>query len=117
MPSSARERWLIASRLALLCTSLAGTIVLSKQEDWEPVALLIALLTLALAGQFLSMRHATVRMSLSFLAIALAMALLGPSPAAVIGAVTILAWSAHRRTAWPLTLNNVATYLTFPLVG
>jgi putative nucleotidyltransferase with HDIG domain len=112
-----REKWLVASQGVLLAAAVTAGVALSETEDWRPVALVGSLLTLSLAGQWLSMRAGSVRISPSFLAIALAMALLGPSPAAAISVITIMAWSLWRRTSWPLVLNNVATYATFPLVG
>ena len=48
---------------------------------------------LALVGQFLSVRTGTVQIGPAFIATALAMALLGPAPAAVIAVAAVLAWS------------------------
>jgi putative nucleotidyltransferase with HDIG domain len=53
----------------------------------------------------------------SFLALVLAMVFLGGLPAAVIGVLTILAGWARWRDAPHDLLNNVLTYMTFPLVG
>ncbi len=60
----------------------------------------------------------SVRISGSFLALVLAMALLGPAPAAVIG----VEQRARRRDAsrapvWDRALTNVVVYAIFPLVG
>jgi putative nucleotidyltransferase with HDIG domain len=112
-----REKWLVAAQIVLLAGAGTVGVALSQAEDWRPVALVGSLLTLSVAGLWLSMRAGAVRISPSFLAIALAMSLLGPAPAAFIATVTILAWSLSQRTPWPLLLNNVATYATFPLAG
>ena len=79
--------------------------------------LFLALLGLALVGQFLSVQTGTVQIGPAFIATALAMALLGPAPAAVIAVAAVLAWSLKARTAWPLVLNNVAALTTYPVVG
>ena len=58
-----------------------------------------------------------MRIGPAFIATALAMALLGPAPAAMIAVAAVLAWSLKARTAWPLVLNNVAALTTYPVVG
>lgn len=58
-----------------------------------------------------------VKISGSFLALVLAMVFLGGTPAAVIGALTILAGWLRWRDAGHYLLNNVLTYATFPLVS
>ena len=59
-----------------------------------------------------------IRVSGSFLALVLAMALLGPAPAVVIGVAATLV-DAVLYAAGPGTaaLDNLAVYATFPLVG
>jgi diguanylate cyclase (GGDEF)-like protein len=46
-----------------------------------------------------------------------AMVLLGPGPAALIGAVAMVAFWAKRRAGWHLLVNNLATFMWYPLVG
>ena len=53
----------------------------------------------------------------AFVATALAMALLGPAPAAVIAVSAVLAWSIKARTPGPLVFNNVVALTTYPVVG
>ncbi len=53
----------------------------------------------------------------AFIATALAMALLGPAPAAVIAVAAVLAWSIKARTPRPLVFNNVVALTTYPVVG
>ena len=55
--------------------------------------------------------------SAAFLALALAMTLLGPAPAAVLGVMTTLAPDLRRRRVWRHMLVDVSTYAFFPLVG
>jgi putative nucleotidyltransferase with HDIG domain len=53
----------------------------------------------------------------SFLALVVAMVFLGGTPAALIGVLTILVGWIRWRSAWLDLLDNVVTYLIFPLVG
>jgi putative nucleotidyltransferase with HDIG domain len=53
----------------------------------------------------------------SFLALVVAMVFLGGTPAALIGVLTILIGWIRWRTAWLDLLDNVVTYLIFPLAG
>ena len=86
-------------------------------DDWRPWGLFAALLGLALVGQFLSVRTGAVQIGPAFVATALAMALLGPAPAAVIAVSAVLAWSIKARTPGPLVFNNVVALTTYPVVG
>ena len=53
----------------------------------------------------------------SFLSLVLAMTLLGPTPAAVIGVVIMLINAIRSRAPLQPTLANVSTYACFPVVG
>jgi putative nucleotidyltransferase with HDIG domain len=101
----------------LLAAALAGAVLGTAADDWEPASLFAALLALALVGQFLSLQTGTVQIGPAFIATALAMALLGPAPAAVIAVAAVLAWSAKARTPWPLLFNNVVALTTYPVAG
>jgi len=101
----------------LLAIAFAAAVVDSRAEDWEPSSLFVALLVLALAGQFLSVRTGKVQIGPAFIAIALAMALLGPAPAAVIAVTAVLAWSLKARTRPALLFNNVVALTTYSVAG
>ena len=58
-----------------------------------------------------------VRITGSFLAIVLAMALLGPAPAAVIGASASIVDAIIARRPLENALMNITNYVIFPLVG
>ena len=58
-----------------------------------------------------------VRITGSFLAIVLAMALLGPAPAAVIGGTASLVDALVARRPIENALMNIANYMIFPLIG
>jgi putative nucleotidyltransferase with HDIG domain len=115
--TSRRSSLLIAGQFALLAAAVATAAVATEGADWQPTDLFLALLGLALIGQFLSVPTGAVRIGPAFIATALAMALLGPAPAATIAVAAVLAWSLKAHTAWPLLLNNVAALATFPVVG
>jgi putative nucleotidyltransferase with HDIG domain len=57
-----------------------------------------------------------LKISGSFLANVLAMVFLGGTPAALIGAISIMAGWARFREGWNFLLVNLLTYTTFPLV-
>lgn len=112
-----RDSLLVAGQSLLLAGAVAGAVLGTGAADWEPASLFAALLALALVGQFLSLQTGTVQIGPAFVATALAMALLGPAPAAVIAVAAVLAWSAKARTPWPLVFNNVVALTTYPVAG
>ena len=61
--------------------------------------------------------HHGQRIPGSFLALALAMALLGPAPAAAIGVAAVLVDHLRARNPLPRLITNLATFAMFPLVG
>ncbi|HYU61566.1 MAG TPA: HD-GYP domain-containing protein [Solirubrobacterales bacterium] len=98
--------------------ALAAWRAATGHADWDPAPLLI-LLTVAIAGDVTALESAAnrVKISSSFLAIVTATVLLGETPAAVIGVVTILGgWALSRYAAHDLLINLV-TYAWFPLIG
>ena len=62
-----------------------------RASDWQPIELVfLLLLVLAVGSDLLTMDWRGFRISGAFLALVLAMALLGPAPAAAIGVVAAL---------------------------
>jgi putative nucleotidyltransferase with HDIG domain len=112
-----RDTLLVAGQSILLGCALVGAVLGTDAGDWEPAGLFAALLVLALVGQFLSLRTGTVQIGPAFIATALAMALLGPAPAAVIAVAAVLAWCAKARTPRPLVFNNVVALTAYPVAG
>jgi putative nucleotidyltransferase with HDIG domain len=112
-----RDTLLVAGQSVLLAAALAAAVLGTGAADWEPASLFVSLLALALVGQFLSLRTGTVQIGPAFIATALAMALLGPAPAAVIAVAAVLAWSVKARTPRALVFNNVVALTTYPVVG
>jgi putative nucleotidyltransferase with HDIG domain len=89
----------------------------SSSQDWRPPELFAVLLAAALGSDLLAVRYKVQRISGSFLAIVLAMALLGPAPAVVIGVTTVLVDQLRARNPVPRLITNLATYAVFPLLG
>src|SRR4051794_6622330 len=111
-------RTAIAINAAILVSAVVGAIVSSPDANWD-LPQLALLMTFAIASDLMaaSIRSAKMKVSGSFLAIVVAMVLLGGAPAALVGVVTILAgWTKWRERGHYL-LANLATFALFPLVG
>jgi len=100
-----------------LASALVAAALVSRSADWEPVALVGILAAVAVVSDLLVIQTRTLYISGAFLAIVLAMALLGPSSAAAIGGLCTLITVTRRHPSRLLLLNELATYTTFPLVG
>jgi putative nucleotidyltransferase with HDIG domain len=114
---SRRSTWLIAGEVVVLVLACAVAALVSTAADWQPPELFVALLALAIGSDLLAIRHRAQRISGSFLALVLAMALLGPAPAVTIGIVSVLVDQLRARNPLPRLITNLATYATFPLIG
>jgi putative nucleotidyltransferase with HDIG domain len=99
--------------------ALAGVVALATSEarDWAPIELVFLLLILAVSSDVLTIEFRGIRVSGSFLALVLAMALLGPAPAAAIGIVATGIDAALTPRVWHRTLLNLAVWTSFPIVG
>jgi putative nucleotidyltransferase with HDIG domain len=96
--------------VALLALACAGTVVPST-----PLATL--LLVIAVAGEAFAVQFRGARVSGSFGALVVAMALLGPVPAAAIAVVAVLFDSILTRRTSREMLWNAGTFALFPLLG
>jgi putative nucleotidyltransferase with HDIG domain len=103
-----------AMLLALAVGAAAWT---SRTQDWHPVLLVGLLLGLALVGQQLNLSIRGQNLSAAFVALVLAMSLLGPAPAVLLGLSVMILTSATRRVSPALWLNNLSTYAAFPILG
>ena len=102
----------VALLVACLCAWAAN-----DPSDWHPQALVAMLLLLAVVSDAISFEIRGLRLSGAFLALVLAMALLGPAPAAALGAASALVDAFVSRRSLDRALVNLATYAAFPLVG
>lgn len=104
-----------------LCLLLAGAatvaVLSSRSADWHPPALFGLLLVLAVIGERLTVTVGSQSLSASFISLVLAMTLLGPAPAAAIGAVAIADDVWKRRPPALGSLANLATYTTYLVSG
>jgi putative nucleotidyltransferase with HDIG domain len=101
---------------SLFLAAVVGTFLAAGSADWDLLTLGL-LLAFAIASDQMAMRirSSRVKVSGSFLAIVVAMVLLGGAPAAVIGVVAILAGWLRGREKPHFLLANVAFYASFPL--
>jgi putative nucleotidyltransferase with HDIG domain len=97
----------------------AGTVAVasSTAQDWQPIELVLLLLVLAIGSDVLTIDFRGIRISGSFLAIVLAMALLGPAPAIAIGVLATAVDAVLTPRPWHRTLSNFAVWATFPAAG
>src|SRR5215218_3748957 len=112
-----RQGLILATQVVVLCLVIAVAAITWTPADWQPIELVGLLFVLAVGSDMLTVEVKGVWISGSFVALVLAMALLGPAPAAVIGAGSALVEMARARREWDRVLTNVVVYATFPLVG
>jgi putative nucleotidyltransferase with HDIG domain len=112
-----RQGLILAAQAVLLAVAVIAAIVVNEPGDWRPVELVLLLFVLAVGSDMLTVEVRNVRVSGAFLAIVLAIALLGPTPALAIGGTSALIDAVLSRRRWEGAVNNVVTWATFPLVG
>jgi putative nucleotidyltransferase with HDIG domain len=111
------RRTLVAAQIVLLTTSLVVAVATSRASDWTPVTLVLFLAGIAVAADVAAIETRTLRMTGSFIALVLAMALLGPGPAVAIGLLTIVVAAVREKQDVGKIFTGVVAYATFPLVG
>jgi putative nucleotidyltransferase with HDIG domain len=114
---SRRSTSLAQLEAVVLGGALVAAALTSSVSDWQPPALVVVLLVLALVSDLFAVSYGGQRISGSFLALVLAMALLGPAPATAIGIASVLFDHLRARNPPGLLLANLATFATFPLIG
>jgi putative nucleotidyltransferase with HDIG domain len=112
-----RRQGLIGGAAAVILTATALAAVSSEHRDWQPVDLVVLLFALAVGSDRLTVEVRGLRISGSFLAIVLAMALLGPAPAVAIGVGSALIDAIVFRRPLDRSIGNLAAYAVFPLLG
>jgi putative nucleotidyltransferase with HDIG domain len=101
----------------LLAGALAAAVLLSRAQDWQPIQLLVLLLVLSATGDRLTVNVRNQNLSGAFIALVLAMTLLGPAPALALGLAVMLTDAVVRRLEPAKALINLATYATFLIAG
>lgn len=111
-------RRVIGLEFAALCAGGAVALAANDYSDWDP-SLFFVLLALSVVSDLTALDTPTSRLKISssFLAIVTAIVFLGPTPAAVIGVVTIAAGWIRFRYAGTILLINVVTFAWFPLLA
>ena len=117
VPLAGRRRATAAAQALALAVALAAAVDLSDAEQWRPLRLVGLLALLVLGSDILVLDAKRFRIGGSFTGLVLAMALLGPAPAAALGLMSALVDALRRRVRGTYLLNNLLTYTTFPLLG
>jgi putative nucleotidyltransferase with HDIG domain len=113
-----RQRYLTLGHLLVLAAVGYTAGLLPRAHQWDDLELFWLLLSLAaLSGAFPLTIRKDFRISGSFLALVLAMALLGPVPAALIGLAIVSVDSLRTKPDLPRFASNASTYTMFPFVG
>jgi putative nucleotidyltransferase with HDIG domain len=110
-------RLYLASQWILLAGAVAVAVLTSRSADWHPVELVALLLVLSVVGEWLTITMGSQSVSAGFVALVLAMCLLGPAPAVAIGAAAIAADSFARRPSPAVCLSNLTTYAVYLVLG
>jgi putative nucleotidyltransferase with HDIG domain len=117
MPAKRPTPLIILLQLALLGVVVGTAALSAPTANWD-LPLFGILLGFSVFSDLTAIETASrLKTSGSFLALVLAMVLLGGLPAALIGVLTILVGWARWRDAPHYLLNNILTYASFPLIG
>jgi putative nucleotidyltransferase with HDIG domain len=108
----------IAGMFGALALVVAAAVWWAPECNWDP-ALFGVLFAFAVFSDLTAFStESKVKVSGSFLALVVAMVLLGGTPAALIGVgCIVVGWVARWRDPLHYLLNNILTYATFPLLG
>src|SRR6202046_2887292 len=104
-----------AAEAMLLALAIGAAAWTSRTQDWHPLLLVGLLLALALVGQQLNLSIRGQNLSSGVVAVVLAMSLLGPAPAVLLGLSVMILTSASRRVSPALWLNNLSPFAAFSI--
>jgi putative nucleotidyltransferase with HDIG domain len=108
--SNLKMRLFWAAEVVLLAGTFAAAALLSRPDEWHPLALVVLLLVLALGGEWFTVETSGGILSASLAVTALAMGLLGPAPAGACAIAAIGLHSAIGRRSPALWLNNLVAF-------
>src|SRR3954452_18895491 len=100
----------------VLCAALAAAVALADESRWN-LPILVLMVAFAILGDYLEVEARVLTISGAFLAIGLAMVLLGPVPAVLVALITTTVDAVRRRPALPYVVTNLAGFTVFPLLG
>ena len=112
-----RNALILAAQVVVVCVAIAVSVMTSTAADWYPIELVVLLLVLAVGSDLLTVDVRGIRVSGAFLAIVLAMALLGPAAACAMGAVSALIDAIASRRTRQQGFDNVVIWAFFPTMG
>jgi putative nucleotidyltransferase with HDIG domain len=111
------RRLFMTSEVVLLAAVAGAAVMVSQTDEWQPMTLVGLLLAITLAGQWISVPARGIQLSASAVALALAVSLLGPVPAAAFGVAEMIITSALRRLPPDQWLTNLSTFAIVPFAG
>jgi putative nucleotidyltransferase with HDIG domain len=113
-----KRRLFWAAEGLLLASAVGGVAWMSSPEEWRPLMLVALLFALALVGEWFSIEtRGGGDLSASFVALVLAMSLLGPAPAVVLGIASTIFVCLRRGLRPAAWLNNLTTFALILLAG
>ena len=112
-----RDSVVAAGQSVLLAAAVVAAVLGTTAADWKPAGLLAALLGLALVGQVVALRAGSGHIGPPLVATAVAMALLGPAPAAIVALSALAVHALATRTPFPLVYGNVVALTVYPVAG
>jgi putative nucleotidyltransferase with HDIG domain len=115
--NSRPTRLVVAAQVVGLVAAAGVAVWRGPDADWDLPLLAVLFAFSAISDLTAIPTSSKVKISGSFLALVLAMVLLGGAPAAAIGVGTIAIGWLRWRDRWHYLLNNVLTYACFPLIG
>ena len=111
------RRTLAGVEISLFAASLLLAALTTRASDWQPVELVVGLAVLMLLSDLLAIETKTMRLSGAFIAIVLAMTLLGPGPAIVLQLANIAVDVAKRHLPAADRRANLCCLTVYPVVG
>jgi len=111
------QRCYAAFDFVLLGGSIVAAVLLTHAQDWQPIQLFVLLLALSAFADRLTFTVRNQELSAAFVALVLAMTLLGPLPAVVIGMALAVPDAIIRKLPAASWRTNVSTYAVFLVTG
>ena len=107
----------VAPRIVAIVGIAVVAALTTERADWQPVSLVFALAATMIVADVITIRARKVRISAGLMVQVVAMALLGPAPAAAIGVSAMLIDGLVNRVRPAGVLANMAVFGALGLVG